>query len=292
MSIQQIINEFQNYTYNKTEIISKYVKDLKNSGALDTNSLQIQEFLLPEIMLLMKKALVNRLSADLLFQNNYWSWGLVTLYYSNFFLSQSLNRLKGSFFIRLDGNIKNIKFNNGNYTLLSTSGTDSHKKELQELRSNYIFLAGGSLAENKFLNSLPDDYSINPHFNESTIRNDINYTLFYFQEFSTNEIKYEIKIDDCKKDYFFNNQVSLKEFKLLKINRSRFELLFHILKQIKETNTDFGIEYNKFMLEIEREITYKFKKETIRRVENYFNKNMKFNMISSVLIEELEGLIK
>ena len=79
MSIQQIINEFQNYTYNKTEIISKYVKDLKNSGALDTNSLQIQEFLLPEIMLLMKKALVNRLSADLLFQNNYWSWGLVTL---------------------------------------------------------------------------------------------------------------------------------------------------------------------------------------------------------------------
>ena len=95
-----------------------------------------------------------------------------------------------------------------------------------------------------------------------------------------------------KKDYFFNNQVSLKEFKLLKINRSRFELLFHILKQIKETNTDFGIEYNKFMLEIEREITYKFKKETIRRVENYFNKNMKFNMISSVLIEELEGLIK
>jgi hypothetical protein len=71
MSIQQIINEFQNYTYNKTEIISKYVKDLKNSGALDTNSLQIQEFLLPEIMLLMKKALVNRLSADLLFQNNY-----------------------------------------------------------------------------------------------------------------------------------------------------------------------------------------------------------------------------
>ena len=124
------------------------------------------------------------------------------------------------------------------------------------------------------------------------MRNDINYTLFYFQEFSTNEIKYEIKIDDCKKDYFFNNQVSLKEFKLLKINRSRFELLFHILKQIKETNTDFGIEYNKFMLEIEREITYKFKKETIRRVENYFNKNMKFNMISSVLIEELEGLIK
>lgn len=68
--------------------------------------------------------------------------------------------------------------------------------------------------------------------------------------------------------------------------------MFHILKQIKETNTDFGIEYNKFMLEIEREITYKFKKETIRRVENYFNKNMKFNMISSVLIEELEGLIK
>ena len=67
MSIQQIINEFQNYTYNKTEIISKYVKDLKNSGALDANSLQIQEFLLPEIMLLMKKALVNRLSADLLF---------------------------------------------------------------------------------------------------------------------------------------------------------------------------------------------------------------------------------
>ena len=41
MSIQQIINEFQNYTYNKTEIISKYVKDLKNSGALDTNSFAI-----------------------------------------------------------------------------------------------------------------------------------------------------------------------------------------------------------------------------------------------------------
>lgn len=292
MSVQQIINEFQNYTYNRTEIISDYVKRLKVSGTLDTNNLQIQELLLPEIMLLMKKALINRLSADSLFQNNYWSWGLVTLYYSNFFLSQSLNRLKGNFFIRLNGTMKNIKFNNGAYTLLGTSGNDSHKKELQELRNNYIFLAGGSLSDIKFLNSLPDDYSIQPHFNESSMRNNINYTLLYFQEFSTDEITYNIKIDDCKKDYFFNKNVTLEEFKLLKINKSRFELLFYILKQIRAINNNFEIEYNKFILGIEKEITYKFKNEAIRKVENHFNKNMKFSMISSTLIEELKGLIK
>lgn len=292
MSVEQIINEFQNYTYNKTEIISDYVKRLKVAGTLDTNNLQIQELLLPEIMLLMKKALINRLSADLLFQNNYWSWGLVTLYYSNFFLSQSLNRLKGNFFIRLNGSMKNIKFNNGAYTLLSTSGSDSHKKELQEFRNNYIFLAGGSLSDIKFLNSLPDDYSTHSHFNESSMRNDINYTLLYFQEFSTDEIRYNTKIDDCKKDYFFNKNVTLEEFKLLKINKSRFELLFYILKQIKGINNNFEIEYNKFILAIEKEITYKFKNETIRKIENHFNKNMKFSMISSTLIEELKGLIK
>ena len=101
MPLSQITSKFQNYTYNDTKIVSEYLTTLKNSNQLDTNNLQIQEYLLPEILVLLKKAVLNRFSTDLLFQKNYWSWGFVTLYYSNFYLAQALNRLKGNFFLDL-----------------------------------------------------------------------------------------------------------------------------------------------------------------------------------------------
>ena len=118
MSLNNIVNEFQNYSYNDSTSISEYLNNLNISNSLDTERLEIREFLLHEILILLNKSILNRFSTDVLFQNNYWSWGIVSLYYSNYFLSQALNRLKGNFFVQIPSlGKRNIKLENGLYKL-------------------------------------------------------------------------------------------------------------------------------------------------------------------------------
>lgn len=284
--INNIVNEYQNYSYNDGSTISAYLNNMKISGALDENDLNIHEYLLNEVMTLLNKAILNRLSADLLFQNNYWSWGIVTVYYSNFFLSQALNRLKGNFFtfIPSDGR-KNIYLAlDGKYKLTSDNSRDTHGSVFTKLKNNYSFLLLDSTANKNYLNSILN-------VQESTIRNIVNYGLSHYRELSCQELKRNFGLEDCHKDYKDSSNTANDEFKLLLINIDRFNLLFHILNQVKDINAVFEIEYNKFVEILNNETSYKFKNNILRNIENKFYTKMNFHTSSIVMEEQLKKAI-
>ena len=286
MSLSQITSKFQNYTYNDSRIISEYLNDLKNDSQLDDNNLEIQEYLLPEILVLLKKAVLNRYSTDLLFQKNYWSWGFVTLYYSNFYLSQALNRLKGDFFIRLKGGIKNIRLDlsDNQYKLYKTNSSDTHKKELEKLRENYIFL----ISNITYRMAIPDDYHTQPFFNESKVRNDINYTLKFYREFE-NKFSENINISQCQDNYNTDDS-TLDEFKLLKINNSRFDLIFHLLRTIKDDNEIFESKYNNLMNTLNHKMIFKYKNKYLKYIKYIFKKN-KFHIPNEKINNQFKGYL-
>ena len=301
MSINTIVSEFQNYTINKSDLISANLNKMKVNNTIDENNLLIREYLLNEILILTNKALSNRFSADVLFQNNYWSWGIVTTYYSNFFLVQALNRLRGNFFTFINaysnGNGKQGRRyiyldNDGNFKLTSCpSGyTDSHGGELKKFKDNYSFLLSNSTVYNKFIAGLASNYP------ESTIRGDINYKLEHYKELSDFSFRNNLDFNKCKEIYrnYKNLQMSNteKEFKMLIINRSRLELIFYILKEIKKTNSYFESEFDIFVEKVESQISYITKNEVLKYFNNKLNSNIKFHPITEMLKSEIKGLIK
>lgn len=266
MPFSHITSKFQNYTYNDNQVISQYLINLKNSNQLDGNNLQIHGYLLPEILTLLKKAILNRFSSDILFQKNYWSWGFVTLYYSNFYLTQSLNRLSGNFFVKFNRGMKNIQldYDDNQYKLLDSNSSDTHKKEFEKLRSNYVFL----ITNNDFNQAIPDDYTSRPFFNESKMRNEINYTLQYYKEFD-GKLKNSINIEQCTQNYIDDNS-NINEFRLLTINDSRFKIIFTLLNLIKKDNEIFEREYDNLILKIRRNLTNKNFHSITETLENKF----------------------
>jgi len=288
MTLNDIADKFQNYTYNDTRSISEYLTVLKESNTLDENNVEIQEYLLPEILILLKKAILNKFSSDLLFQKNYWSWGFVSLYYSNFFLAQLLNRLKGNFFTRIDG-IKNIylDISTNKYILINinTNSRDTHKKELEKLRENYLVF----ITDTKYRKAIPDDYTRRPFFNESKIRNDINYTLKYYKEFDS--LFYEnIDIKNCKIDYTKYKNFSINEFRILEINNSRFQLSFDILSIIQQNNSTFKEKYNEFITQLRYKMMIEDTNQFFRYFK-YFIKKEKFHISSKKITIQFEGLL-
>lgn len=302
MSLNRIISEFQNYTINKTDLISNYLSTLKNNNTIDESDLKIREYLLNEVLLLTNKALLNKFSADVLFQNNYWSWGIVTTYYSNFFLIQALNRLKGNFFtfVRAYGNGTGrggrryiyLDQLDGNFKLIScpSNYTDSHGGEIKKFKENYDFLLLDSTQNNRYIVGLANNYK------ESQIRNDVNYKLEHYKELNNSSFKIGLNFDDCKNIYDNYNTLSItsiqQELKMIVINKSRFELLFYILNEVKKTNNLFEIEYNELTEKIKKQITYGTKNEILKYLINRYNSNIKFHPVSEMLKLELEGLIK
>jgi len=285
MPLSQITSKFQNYAYNDNKIISQYLVDLKNNNQLDSNNLEIQAYLLPEILVLLKKAVLNRFSTDLLFQKNYWSWGFVTLYYSNFYLAQALNRLKGNFFLRFNG-IKNIQLDSidNQYKLITTNSSNTHTKELTKLRENYTFL----ITNDNYRIAIPDDYQVRPFFNESKVRNDINYTLYYYKEFD-NKFCENINIFQCREDYSTYN-LTFDEFKLLQINNSRFDLIFELLDSIKKDNEVFEMKFDSFLNTLSDNMIFKYDNQYLKYIENFFREN-KFHISSEIVHNQFKGYL-
>jgi len=282
MSLDSIVEEFQNYEYNSTKIISSSVKEeLRINKNSNRDILEIKKYMLHEIITLLNKSILNRLSFDILFQKNYWSWGFVTLYYSNFFLAQTLNRLKGNFFTQVpEFKRRNIYLDSSDneYKSSTSQDRDIHKAEFEKLRENYIFLLEDYTINSSFRKAIPDDYTSPPYFNESYIRNNINYKLSHYRELTFNDFKEGYHISDCIKRCNGNNNIGIDEFKLLDINNSRFNLLFDIIGRIKDNNSHFENKYNIF-LEVLKD----------RFIENYYHTNIHFHKISENLKRNLKG---
>lgn len=292
--LDNIINEYQNYGYDDSFFISSYLNRLKLTSTLDDNNLPIHQFILPEVLKFLNKAILNRLAADLLFTKNYWSWGMVSIYYSNFFLAQALNRLKGDFFVYIpafsrDGR-KNIQINSGIFTLLDITNQyrDSHAGELKKFKENYNFLLLESVEnQKKFL------YAINS-LNESELRNNINYKFEYFNELTQKYFKVNYDFEKAYETYTMNisanNTNQDVEFNLLCINNHRFNLLFHILNGIKADNENFAIPFENLLRLFNDELNYKFSNNLIRIFENYNDKKKNFHTISLALEQQFKGL--
>jgi len=287
MVFNNIVNEFQNYSYNDSTSISEYLKNLNASGSLDSEDLRIQEFLLPEVIILLNKSILNRFSTDVLFQNNYWSWGIVSLYYSNYFLSQALNRLKGDFFVQISQlDKRNIKLENGLYKLYTSVPRNEHIGEANKFKENYTFLLSNTTENHKYLKAIST-------INESNIRNIVNYQLKHYREFSFNEFKLGIDFEECYTEYenYLVNNTQNEEFKLLGINNDKFNLIFHLLNYVEKTNEVFELEFTLFKNKLEKEISYTFSNDILKIIENKLNKKMKFHTISNILEKQIKGLL-
>lgn len=293
--LENIINEYQNYGYDSSSFISSYLSRLKQNSTLDENNLPIHQFILPEVLQFLNKAILNRLATDLLFTKNYWSWGMVSIYYSNFFLAQALNRLKGDFFVyipefgRKKGR-KNIQLNSSTFSLLDVTNPyrDSHAGELKKFKENYDFLLlEPSENRKKFL------YAINA-LDESELRNSINYKLEYFNELAQKKFKINYDFEKAYETYTMNisanNSNQDIEFNLLCINNHRFNLLFHIVNGIKVDNENFAIPFENLLNLFNDELTYKFSNNLIRIFENYNDKKKNFHTISLALEKQFKGL--
>jgi hypothetical protein len=287
MSLNNIINEFQNYSYNDSISISEYLNNLNNNNSLDTEKLEIREFLLHEILILLNKSILNRFSTDVLFQNNYWSWGIVSLYYSNYFLSQALNRLKGNFFVQIPTlGKRNIKLENGLYKLYKSVPKNEHRGESKKFQDNYTFLLVNSTENSKYLRAILD-------IKESEIRNIVNYQLKHYREFSFNEFKQGVDFNQCHSEYknYIINDTENEEFKLLGINNDKFNLIFNILNEIENTNENFKSKFILVKNKLKNESSYKFTYSTLRVLENKLNTNMRFHTISDILEKQIKGLL-
>jgi len=225
-----------------------------------------------DILKLLDKIILNKLSSDLLFQKNYWSWGFVTIYYSNFYMAQILNRIVGDFFMYKTSNFnKNIKYNNANllYNIPETNnGETSHLREFKKLKNNFSYI---KTWDNIKLQTLLDiinvknkdtlfKYTIDNDIKESEIRNEINYRLHHYKEIELeqkavlfNQKVYTLIITDkaCR-------CINYPSFELLQINQKRFLFLSIFIKEIIKINPAFKLKLKRLNEHLEMKYNNEF----------------------------------
>ena len=182
--------------------------------------------------------------------------------------------------------MKNIQLDSADnqYKLINVNSSDTHKKVLEKLRENYTFL----ITDDNHRIAIPDDYHVRPFFNESKVRNDINYTLRYYKEFN-NKFCENIDISQCKEDYY-NYNFTFNEFNLLKINNSRFNLIFELLNTIKKDNETFEIKFNSFLHILSDKMIFRYDNQYLKYIEKINNKN-KFHISSEKINNKFKGYL-
>jgi len=257
-------DKFQDYTLSNDALISDIIEEIGEEN--------LEPYLLNDILKLLDKVILNKLSADLLFQKKYWSWGFVTIYYSNFYMTQLLNRIAGDFFMYKNNSFnKNIKYNKDNklYTIpMTNNGETSHLREFKKLKNNFSYIKTWNdnkirplldiiNIENK---NLLFKYTIDNDIKESEIRNEINYRLKSYKEIEYNQRKNNFHYNIYKK-IINNNFCKLKEqraFNLIQINHKRFLFLQIFIKEIVNNNSAFKIKVQKLDNKLEDKYANEF----------------------------------
>ena len=245
---ERFTDKFSEYTMSD----SRFINDI----ITEADDYLLDAYLLNDIVKLLDKVILNKLSSDLLFQKNYWSWGFVTTYYSNFYMTQILNRIVGNFFMYKTNNFnKNIKYNKESllYNVPeSNNGETSHLREFKKLKSNFSYIKTWNDTELQNLldiiqvknKDLLFKYTIDNEIKESEIRNKINYRLHHYKEIEFNQkaILFNQKVYNLittNKQCRCNNYPS---FELLQINQKRFLFLSILIKEIIQVNPAFKLK--------------------------------------------------
>ncbi len=258
-------DKFKNFTCSSDKTVNEVIVEFVSS---EQSIFTLDDYLLSDVVRLLEKSILNKLSSDLQFKNNYWSWGFVTVYYSNFYLAQILNRLSNKFYIFANKNInKEISYDttSGAYYFGQNNGDNTHQREFKLLKSNYSKLK--TFTDSQLLPILittklqtKDEvwkYTFDNIIKESEIRNIINYQLKHYREI---ELKNKT-IDSYKKFYeniLTNTRYSSHYpdyFQLLMINEKRFLFLSMLIQEIKTNNPGFEIKINKLKENIENKYT-------------------------------------
>ncbi len=245
---KKFTDKFQDYTLSSDKFINEVIEDI--------DDYDLKAYLLNDTIKLLEKTIVNKLSADLLFQKNYWSWGFVTIYYSNFYMAQLLNKIAGKFYLyKTDKFNKLIQYDKDSqmYNVSSNNnGESSHLREFKQLKSNFSYL---KTLEDEKLRSLLNivtvnnkdilfRFTIDNDIKESELRNEINYRLKYYNEIEQNKKTQKLNIRLYQ--LILENKVcNLKDhrvFNLVQINQKRFLFLNIIIDEIKCINPAFKLK--------------------------------------------------
>lgn len=261
---EKFTDKFADYTLSSDIFVNDYIDEV--------DTYDLSPYLLNDILKLLEKVILNRLSADLLFQKNYWSWGFVTIYYSNFYMTQLLNRIAGNFFMYKRENFnKNITYHKNNklYNVPNPNhGESSHLREFIKLKNNFAYIKTWNDSK---LQSLLDiinvenkdllfKYTIDNDIKESEIRNEINYRLKHYKEIESNSkknISYKKIYDKVINDDFclFKDE---RAFNLVQINQKRFLFLSIFVKEIKDINPSFKIKLKRMGAKLEQKYDNEF----------------------------------
>ena len=255
-------NKFKDFTLSSDKTVNEIILEEFNNG----NSIfPLEKVLLNDILILLEKSILNKLSSDIQFQKNYWTLGFVTVYYSNFYLAQILNRLSDKFYIYInDGLNKEVVYKNNYYEFGQNNRDNTHQREFKLLKSNYSTIKTYGDIRLKLIFDILQitekdkifKYTIDNEIKESEIRNRINYQLKHYKEInleSKNLTIYKKWYDDI----IVKNKVSSHYpdyFQLLIINEKRFLFLSILLNEIKAINPAFKIKIQR----LEQNINQKY----------------------------------
>lgn len=272
--------KFQDYTLSNDSFINEII------DSVDTYNLE--PYLLNDIIKLLEKVIINKLSADLLFQKNYWSWGFITVYYSNFYMAQLLNKIVGKFYLYKTANFNKLVSYDKNYKMYNVphnnNGESSHLREFKQLKNNFSYL---KILEDKKLKPLCDivkvdnkdtlfKFTIDNEIKESEIRNEINYRLKYYKEIEQNEKQKEIYTKFYQ--LILNDKISLlkdnRAFNLIQINQKRLLFLNIVINEIKNINPAFKLKLQRLY----KKLTSKYDDE--------------FHDIHQTIRQQIEELLK
>lgn len=252
-------NKFKDFTVSSDKTVNEVILEELENGS---NVFPLERVLLNDIIMLLEKSILNKLSSDIQFQKNYWTWGFVTIYYSNFYLAQILNRLSNKFFVYIDDSInREIIYKNDTYEFGQNNGDNTHQREFKLLKSNYsrIKTFGDSkLAQTiSRCKSIDKDnlfkHTIDNEIKESEIRNRINYQLKHYKEIHLTED--ELANHAQLFESIINNNTSGEYpdyFQLLIINEKRFLFLSIFLDEIKAINPAFNLKITSLSKKIDQ----------------------------------------
>lgn len=245
-------DKFKDFTVSSDKTVNEIIlEEHQNRNSV----VPLERVLLNDIVILLEKSILNKLSSDIQFQKNYWSWGFVTVYYSNFYLAQILNRLSDKFYVYINDRLnKEVVYKNNIYQFGQQNGDNTHQREFKLLKSNYskIKTFGNAKLQpifNIFQTTHKDDifkYTIDNEIKESEIRNRINYQLKHYKEIYSTE--QELSEHRRRFEDIINGNIAEEYpdyFQLLAINEKRFLFLSILLNEIKTINPAFVIKIQK-----------------------------------------------
>jgi len=261
---ERFTDKFSEYTMSDNRFINEIISE--------ADDYSLNAYLLNDIIKLLDKVILNKLSSDILFQKNYWSWGFVTIYYSNFYMTQILNRIAGDFFIYKANNFnKNIKYNSANslYTIPeNNNGEASHLREFKKLKNNFSYIKTWNNAKLQNLLNIVEvknkdilfKYTIDNEIQESEIRNEINYRLHHYKEIELGQkaILFNQKVYNLIITNRACRCINYPPFELLQINQKRFLFLSVFVREMINNNPAFKLKLKRLNENLELKYNNEF----------------------------------